>query len=216
MAPRTQTAAPRAKSKRSYLAKDDRHTALLDAAARVVERDGWPSLSMISVADTARVSRQLVYEHFASVDQLMTETMTHIFREVYERVREGVKRKGNLADLTVLAESSTFDLPPEKTRALWQMMTATYAQSAEIRRMSRKLRHLLTNMWMPVVRDAFDVPDLEGRVLIWMLHMAFWGGHQLVDDGEVDRDTATQLFLWMATQIQAGALLVPRKRAAKG
>ena len=82
--------ARRATKKRAYLAKDDRHNALLEAAASVVEKQGWPALSMISVAETAKVSRQLVYEHFASVDELMTEVMSHIFREGYENLRDTI------------------------------------------------------------------------------------------------------------------------------
>jgi AcrR family transcriptional regulator len=206
----------RASKKRSYLAKGDRRSALLDAAAAVVQQQGWPALSMISVADQAHVSRQLVYGHFESVDQLMTETMAHVFRDIYEGARDGIKQRGgNIADVTAFVENMTSGLSPDRTRALWQMITGTYSQNAEIRRMSRRLRHLLTNLWMPVMRDAFGLPGREGRVIIWMLHMAFWGGHQLVDEGEVDRETASQLFIWMAGQIQAGAVLAPRKTPKK-
>lgn len=80
-------AAACAAKKRNYLAKDNRRLALLETAVVVVEKHGSPALSMISVAEQARVSRQLMYQHFESLDQLMTETMTHIFREGYERVR---------------------------------------------------------------------------------------------------------------------------------
>ena len=209
-------AAKRQSKKRSYLAKDDRHNALLETAAMVVEKQGWQALSMISVADHAKVSRQLIYEHFSSVDQLMTETMTHIFREMYEGVREGIKRsRGNVADLTQLAENQTYGLTPGRARALWQMITSTYSDSAETERMSRRLRHLLINMWMPIMTESFGLPDREGRIVVWMLHMAFWGAHQMVDEGEVDRETAAKLFSWITTQIQAGSVMAPIKQAKK-
>lgn len=205
-------------SKRVYLARDDRHTALLDVAAAVVEKQGWPALGMIAVAEHAGVSRQLVYEHFSSVEVLMTETMSHIFRGVFEKVRESIKTsRGNVADLALLTENMVFDLSPGRARALWQMITANHAGNSEIGRMSRRLRHLLTNMWMPIMNEAFGMPEREGRVLIWMLHMAFWGAHQLVQDGEVDRATVSRLFVWMITQIQAGSVLAPvtaRKKKA--
>lgn len=204
-------AAARAK-KRSYLAKDDRRAALLKTAAEVVEKHGWPGLSMIAVAEQARVSRQLIYQHFESLDQLMAETMTEIFRELYESMRESIRSNpGNITDLTLFAERMTFNLSPGRTRALWQMITATYSDSAEASRMSRRLRHLLTNLWLPTTRDAFGLPERETRALIWMLHMAFWGTHQLVDEGEIAREDASRLFLWMLTQIQAGSVLAPPK-----
>ena len=202
--------------KRSYLAKDDRRTALLKTAAEVVEKHGWPALSMIAVADHAKVSRQLVYQHFASLDQLMAETMTEIFREMYESIRENIRANpANLTDLTLLAERMTFNLTPGRTRALWQMITATYSESAETSRMSRRLRHLLTNLWAPATREAFGLPERDSRALIWMLHMAFWGAHQLVDEGEIDRESASRLFLWMLGQIQAGSVLAPPRGAKR-
>lgn len=210
-------AAQRAPRKRGYLAKDARHEALLQTAAAVVEKQGWPALSMISVAAHAKVSRQLVYEHFSSVDQLMSETMSQIFREMFEKLREGIRHNpGNLTDITLFAERMTYDLSPGRTRALWQMITATYSDNLEATRMSRRLRHLLTNLWSPITRDAFALDDKDSRALTWMLHMAFWGAHQLVDDGEMDRDAASRLFVRMITQIQAGSMLAPAKAPRKG
>jgi AcrR family transcriptional regulator len=207
--------ARRATKKRAYLAKDDRHSALLEAAASVVEKQGWPALSMISVAEHAKVSRQLVYEHFASVDELMTEVMSHIFREGYENLRDTIRRSpGNVADLTAAAERLTFgDQSPGRIRALWQMITATYSENAETARMSRRLRHLVTNLWTPIVGDSMGLDERESQVMTWMLNMAFWGAHQLVDMGEADRDTALRLFNWMVVQLQAGSVVNPLPRA---
>lgn len=203
----------RAVKKRSYLAKDDRRQALLATAAEVVEKQGWQALSMISVADRAGVSRQLIYQHFESLDQLMTETMTHIFRESFERVREAIR--GNTTNLDTLARASeelAFNSSPGRARALWQMITASYSDSPETARMSRRLRHLLTNLWMPVADEAFGLKDSDARVIIWMLHMAFWGAHQLVDENEVDRAGAMRMFSWMLAQIQAGSVMAPPKK----
>ena len=209
-------AVKRAVKKRTYLAKDDRRNALVEAAAGVVEKNGWGALSMIAVADHAKVSRQLVYEHFSSVDQLFTETMSQIFRDAFEHVREAIQRNhGNIAGMAEAAESLTFEMSPGRARALWQMITATYSDSAETARMSRRLRHLLVNLWAPVANEAFGLAHREGRALVWMLHMAFWGAHQLVDEGELDRETAIKLFTWMITQIQAGSVMSPLAKSEK-
>jgi AcrR family transcriptional regulator len=202
--------------KRGYLAKDDRRKALLETAAKVVEEKGWPALSMISVAEHAKVSRQLVYEHFDSVDELMTETMSQIFRDTFESARSSIQRgSGNIVDLIEQMEKMTFDLPAGRVRALWQMITGTYSENPETARMSRRLRHLLTNLWAPVANETFRLQPRESRALIWMLHMAFWGAHQLVDESEIDRASASRLTAWMITQIQAGAVIAPPKTAKK-
>lgn len=202
------------REKRGYLARDDRREALLRTAAEVVEKHGWPALSMISVAEHAKVSRQLVYAHFESVDELMTATMTQLYREMFETFRERLSKKepANLTDLTMFADRMIYQLSPGRTRALWQMITATYSENPDAMRMGRKLRHLLTNLWLPITRQAFGTDDRDSRALTWMWHMAFWGAHQLVDEGEIDRETASRLFAEMMTRMQISG---PRKDAPK-
>ncbi len=188
--------------KRAYLARDDRRLALLDVAATVVETQGWPALSMISVAETAKVSRQLVYQHFASVDELMADTMSHLFRSRYENIRSSIGDNGNdLAGLMRIVEQETFAENPARVRALWQMITATYSDNAETSRMGMRLRHLLTKLWTPVVMRQFALSEAQARALAWMLHMAFWGTHQLVHDGEISRKSGNELFTWMLMKL---------------
>lgn len=193
---------PKKPSKRAYLARDDRRTALLAVAATVVEQQGWPALSMISVAEAAKVSRQLVYQHFASVDELMADTMSHLFRERFENIRISIERNsGNLTELMRVVDQETFDANPGRVRALWQMITATYSDSAETSRMGRRLRHLLTKLWSPMLSQRLEFTGAQSAAMAWMLNMAFWGAHQLVHDGEISRKTAHDLFNWMLMRL---------------
>lgn len=201
-------------AKRAYLPKDDRRRALLDIAAGVVENQGWQALSMISVAEAAQVSRQLVYQHFTSVDELMADTMSHLFRDRYEHIRGNIPSKvSDLAALVKMVEEQTFDEHPGRVRALWQMITATYSDNVETSRMSTRLRHLLVKLWAPTMAQQFELPEPQSRAMAWMLLMAFWGAHQLVHDGEISRKTANELFTWMllrlkGEQIAAAPLVV--------
>ncbi len=185
-----------APSRRRHLSREDRRTALLDVAVGVVEKQGWPALSMISVAEAAQVSRQLVYQHFGSVEELMKATMSHIFRDVYEGIVEKIQRgPGTLDEVVMAAENLTFDLPPNRAHALWQILTATNSGQPDAARASLRIRHLVAKMWTPTVRSVFDLGEQEGKALAWMLCMAFWGGHQLVSDGEIGQAAVTRLFL---------------------
>lgn len=208
-----QKAAP---AKRTYLARDDRRAALLDVAATVVEQQGWPALSMISVAEAAQVSRQLVYQHFASVDELMADTMSHLFRERFETIRESIQNhSGNLLELMKVVDQETFDAKPGRVRALWQMITATYSDNAETSRMGQRLRHLLTRLWAPMLAERTEFTAPQSEAMAWMLHMAFWGAHQLVHDGEIDRKTANELFSWMLMRLISPELAAAAAPAAK-
>lgn len=198
-------AMPRQKApvKRAYLARDDRREALLDVAASVVEQQGWQALSMISVAETAKVSRQLVYQHFSSVDELMADTMSHLFRGRYENIRSNMAGKSDdLPALVKMIDEQTFDEQPGRVRALWQMITSTYSDNAETSRMSTRLRHLLVKLWAPLLNEQFGLSEAQSRAMSWMLHMAFWGAHQLVHDGELSRKAANELFTWMLMSLQ--------------
>lgn len=196
-------------AKRAYLARDDRRAALLDVAAAVVEEQGWPALSMIAVAEAAQVSRQLVYQHFASVDELMADTMSRLFRNRYENIRSSIGSTGDMSELLRIVEQQTFDDHPGRVRALWQMITATYSDNAETSRMSTRLRHLLVKLWAPTLARQFGLPESQASALSWMLLMAFWGAHQLVHDGELDRRGATELFTWMVLRLQGPGAAAP-------
>lgn len=192
--------------KRPYLAKESRREALLDVACRVVEEHGWPALSMISVAEAAKVSRQLVYQHFSSVDELMADTMNRLFNSGYENIREKIKTDSkDIAELIRFAEHQTFDDRPGRVRALWQMITATYSDNAESARMSIRMRHLIVKLWTRTLTTEFGFNEQQGRAMAWMISMAFWGAHQMVHDGEISRNMATELLVLMVTSMKQQA-----------
>jgi AcrR family transcriptional regulator len=199
--------------KRAYLARDNRRQALLDVAAKVVEERGWQGLSMISVAEAGKVSRQLVYQHFKSVDELIADTLTHLFSGQYLALRQTIaENPDDLASLVRLAESITFDQPPGRTRALWQMITATYSSDAQTTAIGTRLRHLITKMWLETVRQHFELDEPRARALAWMLSMALWGAHQVVTEGDLDRASAIELYTWMVQRLGGGGALSPKRK----
>ena len=80
---------PKRQTPRPYLTSPERRRQLLDVAGRLVREGGWSSLSMQGLAIAAGVSRQLVYEHFASADDLYLATLGHLF----ERVPQAEKKQ---------------------------------------------------------------------------------------------------------------------------
>lgn len=203
-------------AKRPYLAKENRRDALLDVACKVVEAQGWPALSMISVAEAAKVSRQLVYQHFDSVDELMADTMARLFSSGYESIRERIgKHSGDFADMVRFAEHQTFDEQPARIRALWQMITATYSDNAETARMSTRMRHLIVKLWAETIARELNLNLQQSRAMAWMLNMSFWGAHQMVHDGEISRKAANDLFVWMVSSLKSSARPADAQSSAK-
>lgn len=56
---------------RRRMAGDARREQLLDAAATIVDTDGFPALTIERVAATCDVTRTVVYQHFGSLDGLV-------------------------------------------------------------------------------------------------------------------------------------------------
>lgn len=192
-------------AKRPYLAREQRRQHLLDTAAQIVEEQGWDRLSMSALAQQASTSRQLVYQHFDSLEDLMLATGTHIFEQVYLQTRETIAA-GDKDIMSVLAEAQrlTLDLPPGRARALWQIIAAAFPSGHELNRFGRRIRHLITNLWRPALAREFDLEDDVAGDIAWMLVMAFWGGHRLVEDGELSKDQAMERLNWMLSGMLQG------------
>lgn len=193
------------KSKRPYLARDERRRLLLDTAAKLVEEQGWDKLNMSALATRARTSRQLVYQHFDSLEDLMVTTGTHIFQQVYVQTRDAIEhRENDIVAILSQAQRLTLDLPPGRARALWQVVAAAFPTEHELTRFGRRMRHLITKLWQPAVAEAFGLDDEKASSITWMLIMAFWGGYRLVEDGELSKDQAVERLNWMVANLAAG------------
>ena len=66
----------------------DPRTALLDAAERLLIRDGYAAISTRAVAGEAKVNHGLVHYYFGSVDNLLLETLKRATSGLHERQRE--------------------------------------------------------------------------------------------------------------------------------
>ena len=85
---------------------DEKHEAIVEAAARLFLRKGYPRTSMDDVAAEAAVSKQTVYKHFADKEQLFTHIVLATTDEVDAVVRlvsaalgESADVEGELAEL---------------------------------------------------------------------------------------------------------------------
>ncbi len=181
--------------KRAYLRRAERKQHLLQTATEIVEAHGWAALSMSALAEQAGTSRQLIYQHFASLEELLGKTAWHIFEGVRAATRESVAaHPDSLLEAIAAAEAITLDLPPGRGDALWQLINGTAADSPALDSIRRGLRDVILNLWLPAIQREFDMNEAQARVAGWSLIMAFWGMRQMIRDDLVDRDTAMAAF----------------------
>lgn len=184
-----------APAKRAYLSRDQRRRRLLEVAADIVERDGWAGLTMSALAERGGTSRQLIYQHFPSLEKLLGDTAWHIFHDTLEGTRASIaSNPSSLAQAARAAETVTLDLPDGRADALWQLMAGTASAAPELDRIRRGLRTLVSSVWMPLVRRELDLLEGDARAYAWMTVMAFWGMRQMVRDGELGRARGLKLF----------------------
>lgn len=84
----------------AYLARSERRTSIVEAAAAVVARDGLSAVTARNVADELGGSQGQIHHHFSSTDELAAEAWRHYaLREIeaYEREVVDLDRTAALA-----------------------------------------------------------------------------------------------------------------------
>ena len=184
-----------AEPKRAYLSRDKRRQTLLDVASTIVEQQGWAALTMSALADHGGTSRQLVYQHFPSLEKLLGDTAWHIFQGTMHDTQASVAaHPSNLGEAARASEAFTLDLPPGRGDALWQLVAGTAASTPELEKIRHNLRQIIVGLWAPLVRKQLGLNPADARAYAWMAVMSFWGMRQLIRDGEVSRSRGVRLF----------------------
>ena len=90
MSTRTQTSTPAspATAPRKRLTAEERREAILEAALEVFARRGYNGSSIDEIAQTAGISKALIYEHFPSKRDLHVSLLESHVQEIFERLAE--------------------------------------------------------------------------------------------------------------------------------
>jgi len=193
---------------RPYLAAPERRRHLLEVAAQSVCTGGWETLSMQGVAEAAGVSRQLVYQHFASLDDLHAALLVHLFETPYVQTRVVATSDQEPQRLLRQAFEIFLEMPERQRRLLRALASEDRPGRSAIGKLKRTLRRKIARIWSPFVERVTDLPRAENQALAWMLIMAAWGLSDLIRDREIERGAAVDLFLRFAD----GAIAASRTR----
>jgi AcrR family transcriptional regulator len=200
---------------RPYLPAPQRRDHLLDAAGRLVRRGGWSALSMQGLAAAAGVSRQLVYEHFATAGELYLATLVHLFERAYTAAMT-IATSGAGVEETVRRSFTLFlDLPAEERHALRALAIDTGPGRTDLARARGRLRSRIASVWVPYVRQQTGLAEAEATALAWMLNTAAWGLADTIADGTLARGRAVELFVrFVDRTLSAWRVEAPREGGA--
>lgn len=189
---------------RPYLTSPERRQQLLDVAGRLVREGGWSSLSMQGLAIAAGVSRQLVYEHFESADDLYLATLGHLFERVHAATEAVVRAGGDLETTLARAFDLFVDMAPEERNALRALASELDPSHRRMARAKTRLRARITELWAPYVEHQTGLHGGEARAVAWMLVNAAGGLADGIADGSIGRRHGVALWVRVAREAIAG------------
>jgi AcrR family transcriptional regulator len=108
---------------RRRLTAEERRTAILDAGLTAFSRRGYHETSLDDIAGEAGVSKALIYEHFASKQELYGDLIARNARELTQRVAgalSGVEIESGVKRLAIGLEA--FFAFVEERRDAWRML----------------------------------------------------------------------------------------------
>jgi AcrR family transcriptional regulator len=161
---------------RRRLTAEERRTEILDAALSAFSRKGYHAASLDDIAGEAGISKALIYEHFASKQELYGDLIARNARELTQRVAGalgGMEVESGMERLA--AGLDAFFAFVEERRDAWRMLfrEAADMETAEVRdrmvdQVTAEVQELMAlDPGARALEDSHDEPAL--RLLAEML-----------------------------------------------
>ena len=166
---------------RRRLTAEERRTGILDSALAVFSESGYHSSSIDDIAREAGVSKALIYEHFASKQELYADLIARNARELTQRIGAalvGVELESGASRLAIGLDA--FFAFVEERRDAWRMLfrDATDPETAAV--VNRMLEQVTAEVTRLISQDpgaqALDSP--EDRRALRLLAEMLVGGTQ--------------------------------------
>jgi AcrR family transcriptional regulator len=190
---------------------NERVAGILEAACRVIVREGAHGLRMASVADEAGVSKALVHYYFSTRQELLRHAFDFSERRWHEAVDAELAAASSAAERIerMLLVSIEPGVPFREQRALWNEVWSSLRSDAELRPLvARSYRAWIERIvaLIGVGREDGSVPEkVDAEHAGWRLAAAADGLDSLLYLGLVDREGARELIRGsIARELAAG------------
>ena len=132
--------------------RKDPEKALLDAAERLLERDGFIGVSTRKVAGEAGINPALVHYYFNSIEDLCARVMQRFSEDLIERQRQIFTSDSTLAKQWRLAtEPLRSNVGRRRMKVFFELSAMAVNQPALLRRMVE-----INGEWRGIIREAVE------------------------------------------------------------
>jgi AcrR family transcriptional regulator len=132
--------------------RKDPEKALLDAAERLLERDGFIGISTRKVAGEAGINPALVHYYFNSIEDLCARVMQRFSEDLIERQRQIFTSDSTLAKQWRLAtEPLRSNVGRRRMKVFFELSAMAVNQPALLRRMVE-----INGEWRGIIREAVE------------------------------------------------------------
>jgi AcrR family transcriptional regulator len=187
---------------RRRLTAEERRTGILDAALAVFSQRGYHPASIDDIAREAGVSKALIYEHFASKQELYADLIARNARELTQRLAAslvGVELESSASRLA--AGLDAFFAFVEERRDAWRMLFRDTADPEAAAVLDRMLEQVTAEVTVLISQDpgarALDRPE-EARALRLLGEMLVGGAQSMANWWAENPDTPREQMVEIA------------------
>lgn len=190
------------------MAPEVRKELILEAAARLVTKNGISNCSLEAVATEAGVSKALVYKYFANLDALLGALLHREFEVMRgrDKVTEGKASGPSITDKLPIDEVLSIGVHGYldylvQRGGLFRTLVSDAGLAEQIQSELRAGRDLNMKFWLENLTAAYDIPVDLVRVGVIMTSYALDGAQGSVRSGKVDADKLADFW---TTFVRAG------------
>jgi AcrR family transcriptional regulator len=196
---------------RRRLTAEERRTGILDAALAAFSQSGYHSASIDDIAREAGVSKALIYEHFASKQELYADLIARNARELTQRIGAalvGVELESSASRLATGLDA--FFAFVEERRDAWRMLFREAADPETAAVLDRMVEQVTAEVTVLIAQDpgarALDSAE-EDRALRLLAEMLVGGAQSMANwwtaNPEAPREQMVEIamdFAWLGLE----------------
>jgi AcrR family transcriptional regulator len=181
--------------KRQYLSAESRRESILRVADEVLSKEGVAHLSIVEVANRAGISRQLVYQHFADLNALLTEVIRTRLNELQSSL-DGLDgaRRGEIRELVEIQLRRALNLPLRDRQLMRNVFGDITALPKDLWPTISEMRQDVVARWARLI-DPQAKPTSQAYAKMGLIMHTILGAWDLLYEGTITEDEATGLLL---------------------